>query len=185
MNILLIDQFGQLGGAQRCLLDLVPAFQKRGWQLRFAIAEEGPFPEILRSFGTRIDILPGCVLSSTHKSIHEAVRYLSWYPKAERAIGQIAAEFKPDLFYINGPRVVAAGRAFRQTKRNAAVISRTQPARPGRCALGYRLTPSPRSSPCDSLLPIRRRFSIALLTARCDSNHLQRCLGHAEGLSAA
>lgn len=105
MRILLIDQFGRLGGAQRCLLDLVPAFQERGWPLRFVIAEEGQFPERLRSLGSQVNVLPGCALSNMRKPIHEAVRYLSWYPRAARVIRQIAAEFEPDLFYVNGPRI--------------------------------------------------------------------------------
>jgi glycosyltransferase involved in cell wall biosynthesis len=106
MNILFVDQFGQLGGAQHCLLDLLPAFQQRQWQLQFAIADKGPFPEKLRSLGMQVDVLPGCVLSSVHKPIKEALRYLHWYPEAIRALRQLAAEVKPDLLYVNGPRLL-------------------------------------------------------------------------------
>ncbi len=106
MNILFLDQFAQLGGAQRCLLDLVPAFRERAWQLRSAVQGHGPFPEKLRGLGLEVDVLPGCTLSSTHKSLNEAFRYSSWYPNAIRAIGQLTVRFKPDLVYVNGPRLI-------------------------------------------------------------------------------
>jgi len=106
MNVLFVDQFAQLGGAQRCLLDLLPAFQRQDWQLRFAVVDEGPFPAKLRKFGVQVDVLPGCSLSSIHKPMNEALRYLRWYPRAARLLRQIAAEFKPDLLYVNGPRLI-------------------------------------------------------------------------------
>ena len=40
MNILFLDQFSDLGGAQRCLLDLLPAVIERGWRAHVAAPGE-------------------------------------------------------------------------------------------------------------------------------------------------
>jgi glycosyltransferase involved in cell wall biosynthesis len=45
MNVLFLDQFGQLGGAQHCLLDLIPAVLSRGWVAHAAV----PFEELART----------------------------------------------------------------------------------------------------------------------------------------
>jgi glycosyltransferase involved in cell wall biosynthesis len=106
MRILFVDQFAELGGAQHCLLDLIPAFRQQGWQLRFAIAGNGPFTEHLAGYGVQVDSLPGCTLSSLQKPVHEYIRYGAWYAKAARRLREIAAEFEPDIFYVNGPRAL-------------------------------------------------------------------------------
>lgn len=116
MNILFIDQFADLGGAQRCLLDLMPAFRQRGWNLRFAIPGDGPLTQHLLSRGMPVDLLPTCALSSMHKPVHEYLRYASWHWAATRALCRIARNFKPDLLYVNGPRPLpAAALAARRT----------------------------------------------------------------------
>ena len=35
MTIFFLDQFSDLGGAQQCLLDLLPAVETRGWRGRY------------------------------------------------------------------------------------------------------------------------------------------------------
>jgi glycosyltransferase involved in cell wall biosynthesis len=106
MNILFVDQFAQMGGAQRCLLDLIPAFRQKGWNLRFAIAAEGPLTEELSRRRMRLNQLPECPLSSLHKPPYEHFRYAMWYSKATLKLCEIADEFRPDLVYVNGPRVL-------------------------------------------------------------------------------
>jgi len=106
VNILIVDQFAQLGGAQRCLIELIPAFQERNWNLRFAVAGEGPLTEYVRHCGLGIDLLPACALSSLYKPVLEQIRYSAWYSKAAWGLSRISAEFKPDLLYVNGPRVL-------------------------------------------------------------------------------
>ena len=41
MNILFLDQFSDLGGAQRCLLDLLPAVRERRWRAHVAAPGNG------------------------------------------------------------------------------------------------------------------------------------------------
>ena len=42
MKVLYIDQFSEIGGGQKCMLDLLPAFQSRGWQVHAALPGNGP-----------------------------------------------------------------------------------------------------------------------------------------------
>jgi glycosyltransferase involved in cell wall biosynthesis len=116
MNILFVDQFAEIGGAQRCLLDLLPAFQEEAWCLRFAIAGEGALTTELRSRGMRVDILPKSALSNLHKPLHEHLQYAAWYWKTAGQLNQIARDFKSDLLYVNGPRTLppAAFTAWRR-----------------------------------------------------------------------
>ena len=41
LNILLVDQFGEMGGAQRCLVEAAMGFAERGWEVR-ALVPDGP-----------------------------------------------------------------------------------------------------------------------------------------------
>ena len=52
MNILCLDQFGELGGAQRCLLDLLPAMADRGWSVHLAAPGDGQLAERGRRVGS-------------------------------------------------------------------------------------------------------------------------------------
>lgn len=106
MNILFLDQFPHLGGAQGCFLDLLPAFHRRGWKVQAIVLGDGPFPKRLRSMGVEVEIVSPCALSSAKKPVHEAVRYSRWCPDTARAIHRVAVRFLADLLYVNGPRVL-------------------------------------------------------------------------------
>ncbi len=106
MNILFLDQFPQLGGAQRCFLDVVPAFSRRGWRVQAMVPGEGPFPEKLRAMDIAVEVLPACLLSSAQKPMHEELRYLCWCPYIAQRIERATATFEPDLLYVNGPRLL-------------------------------------------------------------------------------
>ena len=41
MNILFLDQYSDLGGAQACLLDLMPAIQAQGWSAQAVLPGHG------------------------------------------------------------------------------------------------------------------------------------------------
>jgi len=59
MNILFVDQFTELGGAQQCLLDLMPAVKERGWQAHVAVPGDGPLMDTLRTMGIPCHGIPG------------------------------------------------------------------------------------------------------------------------------
>ena len=51
VSLLFLDQFNQLGGAQRCLLDLLPAFLDAGYDTHLAVPGDGPLADGARSCG--------------------------------------------------------------------------------------------------------------------------------------
>jgi len=108
MNILCLDQSGSLGGAQRCLTDLLPGFLKRGWQLRLGIAGHGPLENSARQLEIPIDILPGRSYRSRQKSVSDFPRYLRHNLELIYSIDRLAQVHKPDLLYVNGPRLMPA-----------------------------------------------------------------------------
>ena len=49
MRILVLDQYGERGGAQNCLVDAVRGFRSRGWKIH-ALVPKGPLLDSLRPF---------------------------------------------------------------------------------------------------------------------------------------
>jgi glycosyltransferase involved in cell wall biosynthesis len=92
MRLLILDQFSDLGGAQQCLLDLLPGIAERGWSALVGMPGHGPMFERVRSAG------------------FEAVR-IGWAPWRVRDLAGGA-----DLVYVNGPRLLplAALAGFRR-----------------------------------------------------------------------
>jgi glycosyltransferase involved in cell wall biosynthesis len=102
MKLLFLDQFSELGGAQQCLLDLLPAVQ------RAVVAMPGSGPMFARvsalGFETaRIDCGP---YASWVKTAADAVRFLTEAPRLARQIRELARG--ADLVYVNGPRLLPA-----------------------------------------------------------------------------
>lgn len=111
MNILFIDQFGALGGAQHCLLDLVPAIQERGWNARAAIPSDGPLGEMLRERGIRVEEIRSGPYRCGRKSWGDLFRFAADVYAQTAALSNM---LDTDLVYVNGPRVlIAAGLAAR------------------------------------------------------------------------
>lgn len=69
MNLLLLDQFSEMGGAQRCLLDLIPAFRERGWRISAAMPGGGPMFERMASMDVSVTRLPCRPYSSGSKTL--------------------------------------------------------------------------------------------------------------------
>lgn len=110
MNLLLLDQFSEMGGAQRCLLDLIPAFQDRGWSVAAAMPGSGPMLQRLDSMGVPVTKLPGGVYSSGSKTLTDAIRFVSDTREAARIVRQLVARHEIDLIHVNGPRMLPAAR---------------------------------------------------------------------------
>jgi glycosyltransferase involved in cell wall biosynthesis len=107
MRILLIDQYGEMGGAQQVLLEAAGAFAARGWRLH-AAAPSGPLLDRLRPYtqgATPIECGP---FHSRWKTAADAVR-LGWQlPGQAGAIRAAARALDADLLYVNGPRLLPA-----------------------------------------------------------------------------
>jgi glycosyltransferase involved in cell wall biosynthesis len=107
-RILCVDQFPALGGGQRCLLDLLPAFVERGWRVELALPGAGPFAEAAHTLGVRTHVLPLQLYSNLWKPPREVAKYATELPKVARMLSRIASSNQLDTFYVNGPRLLPA-----------------------------------------------------------------------------
>ena len=108
MNILFLDQYSDLGGAQRCLLDLIPALRERGWKMWAGVPGAGPLISALRAEGAQVENITGGFYSMGRKSVSDALRFAAETPRLAREIAGLAARAKADLLYVNGPRLLPA-----------------------------------------------------------------------------
>jgi glycosyltransferase involved in cell wall biosynthesis len=105
VNVLFLDQFSTLGGAQQCLLDLLPAIEERGWTARAALPPGGPLVELLRARGIRVDEIPCGPYRCGRKSAADLLQFAADVPRQTAAIADL---LDTDLVYVNGPRVLIA-----------------------------------------------------------------------------
>lgn len=106
MRILFLDQYSELGGAQRVLLDTVDAACGRGWPVQVALPGNGPLVDRLRSGGVATASIPCGPYRSGSKSPMDLLRFTSDLRQQRRIIGELARE--TDLIYVNGPRLLPA-----------------------------------------------------------------------------
>lgn len=105
-NILCIDQFPKLGGGQRSLLDMLPAFSERGWRPSVAIPGDGPFPAMLRSRGYPTNSFACGSYTSKKKPLAQILKFALELPKLVDFLGELVEARKTDLLYVNGPRLI-------------------------------------------------------------------------------
>ncbi len=108
MNVLFLDQFSDLGGAQQCLLDLIPAVQAAGWRAACAAPGTGQLIEKLSHQGAAVYPLPEIRLTAGPKPAGDFLRFAWQTPGLVRRISRLARESSADLLYVNGPRVLPA-----------------------------------------------------------------------------
>ena len=108
MNILFLDQFSEMGGAQRGVLDILEAVAERGWRASVLIPAGGPLVEYLGSRKIAVGEIPCGPYRSGRKSIADVVRFLPDVGRQRRVIRQRMERDKFDLLYVNGPRVMPA-----------------------------------------------------------------------------
>jgi glycosyltransferase involved in cell wall biosynthesis len=108
MNILFLDQFSELGGAQHCLLDLLPAIAERGWHAHAAVPGNGPLIGLLRSRNVGVDIIPCGPYRSGRKSTGDILRFPWDVWRQTRIIRGLLRRHSFDLIYVNGARVLPA-----------------------------------------------------------------------------
>jgi glycosyltransferase involved in cell wall biosynthesis len=106
VKVLFLDQFSVLGGAQRCLLDLLPAIEERGWTARAAIPFGGPLVERLRTRGVRADEIKCGPYGCGRKSAADLLQFAADIPRQNAAIAGLLEG--TDLVYVNGPRLLIA-----------------------------------------------------------------------------
>lgn len=103
MDVLFLDQFSELGGAQKCLLDLLPAIEERGWRASAALPGDGPLVKLLLARNVEVLPIPCGPYRSGSKSVGDMLRF------RRDVLQQVSVlrELKFDLLYVNGPRLLA------------------------------------------------------------------------------
>ncbi len=106
MNVLFLDQFNELGGAQQCLLDLVDGMA--GHNLFAALPGDGPLASALRSRGVQVFELPSMSYSHGRKSAEDVLRFAIDTFRVSRRLRAIIRGHGVELVYVNGPRLLPA-----------------------------------------------------------------------------
>jgi glycosyltransferase involved in cell wall biosynthesis len=106
VNILCVDQFSNLGGGQRSLLDMLPALSAQGWRPSVAIPGEGPFPAMVRSLGYSTHGVVCGTYANKKKPLAQLLKYALELPALVNAVAELVEANKIDLLYVNGPRLV-------------------------------------------------------------------------------
>ena len=108
MNILFLDQFSDPGGAQRCLLDLLPAVRERGWRAHVAAPGNGDLRARAISLGAEFHSIRCGPYESGYKSMGDLARFAMELPGLAREIARLARVTEAGIVYVNGPRLLPA-----------------------------------------------------------------------------
>jgi len=106
MRMLALDQFSEPGGAQQCLLDLLPALLKAGWSVLAAMPGEGEMFRRVREIGCKTSRIECGPYTAGKKTALDRARFATEIPRLARAVRRLAEGM--DLVYINGPRLLPA-----------------------------------------------------------------------------
>jgi glycosyltransferase involved in cell wall biosynthesis len=107
-SVLLLDQFSDPGGAQRCLLDLLPGIGERGWRALAGLPGDGPLFSQCEAQGVETARITCGPYGSGHKSVGDAARFLGGTPVLAREIKRLVRRTGASVVYINGPRLLPA-----------------------------------------------------------------------------
>jgi glycosyltransferase involved in cell wall biosynthesis len=108
MRVLFLDQFPEPGGAQRCLLDILPALRPAGWEAHVALPGNGRLTPMLHARGATVHPLSLSDYSLGRKTLRDAVRFLRDLGRVAREIRVLAERLRPAVLYVNGPRLMPA-----------------------------------------------------------------------------
>jgi len=108
MKVLFLDQYSDLGGAQQCLLELLPALERERWHAVVAAPGNGPMLDAAARHGAVTHWLPARGYSLGRKSLRDVARFLRATPELSRTIAELIDRHRPTLLYINGPRMLPA-----------------------------------------------------------------------------
>ena len=106
MRVLVLDQFSDLGGAQRNLLLLLGAMRERSWEAMVGLPGEGQLFERVRDLGFETFSISCGPFSLGSKSPLDLGRFARQLPLLARRIRNCGGAFRPDAIYLNGPRVL-------------------------------------------------------------------------------
>jgi glycosyltransferase involved in cell wall biosynthesis len=120
VKILFLDQYSEMGGAQRVLADFLAAVQRRGWGAHVAVPGGGPLVEQLRSRNIDVTVIPCGPYRSGSKGVTDLLRFAPDMLRQSRIIRNLIEQGTFDLVYVNGPRLLPA--AAMATPRETPVL---------------------------------------------------------------
>jgi glycosyltransferase involved in cell wall biosynthesis len=104
MKLLLLDQFSDPGGAQQCLLELLPPLRAAGWTGLVGMPGDGVVFRRVEAEGFGTERIACGPYASGRKSAGDIGRFLVDTPRLARHIRRMAEGM--DLVYLNGPRLL-------------------------------------------------------------------------------
>jgi glycosyltransferase involved in cell wall biosynthesis len=108
VKILFLDQFSEMGGGQRVLLDVVDAAANCGWTAHVLVPGNGPLVEQLRAQNVFVEHIPCGPYRSGGKSPADFLRFARDMRQQIREIDNRLRQERFDLIYVNGPRLLSA-----------------------------------------------------------------------------
>jgi glycosyltransferase involved in cell wall biosynthesis len=102
VDVLFLDQFSEPGGAQQCLLDLLPAVIAHGWRAVVAAPGDGWLAQRAVAVGAKFHRIRCGPFHSGRKSLADILRFL----RQSRGLRREIASLPADLIYVNGPRLL-------------------------------------------------------------------------------
>jgi glycosyltransferase involved in cell wall biosynthesis len=108
MKILIADQYSELGGAQRVLLELLPAIEREGWEIVLALPGDGALRKRAEERGVHCEEIACGPFGCGGKSVADYLRFAVQFPKLTMQLRRLVDQLRPDVVYLNGPRLVPA-----------------------------------------------------------------------------
>jgi hypothetical protein len=106
MNLLILDQFSDPGGAQQVMIELLPAIRERGWRALVGMPGQGAMFGCVRALGFQAEPVECGPYRSGRKSATDMLRFMVGTPLLAWQIRRLAAKVQADLVYVNGPRLL-------------------------------------------------------------------------------
>ena len=108
-KVLFLDQYGDIGGGQRILLDLARFARREGWEVT-VLCPDGPLTEMLRSERCSVHILRLPFMSDGAKGVLEYLRSFLFSRNAAKTFHPLAKQ--NDLVVVNGLRTLGIARLW-------------------------------------------------------------------------
>jgi glycosyltransferase involved in cell wall biosynthesis len=108
MRILFLDQFSELGGAQRCLSEFCAPGHRAGWEAHAAVPGHGPLVRLLEQKSVQVHRLSLGDFALGRKRLADVWRFLSRLSVVEAEVRTLVNRLDPAVIYVNGPRLMPA-----------------------------------------------------------------------------